>query len=158
MKKMRYAVVFAALCTLAACGGSGGSGGGSSAGDTTTPTPPVSGKDINDYRAENGLGPLTIARGASRAARRHAMDMAVNDFFDHTGSDGSSAADRLRDEGCTGTLAENIAWGARFDRESVQAAWMDSPGHRRNMLNPNVRVYGLEQVEDQWVMTLASRC
>lgn len=156
MNKVSLILLLSSVTLLTACGGSSGSGPN----PTTSPTPAPSTvvKDINYYRAQNGLKPVAHSEKATRAARRHAMDMAVNDFFDHKGSDGSGPADRLRDVGCSGVLAENLAWGEKFNRESVVEAWMGSPGHRENMLLKDVTVYGLEEVNDEWVMTLAGSC
>lgn len=88
----------------------------------------------NEARAEAGLGPLTCDPMMVAVARAHSSDMCTRDYFDHTGLDGRSPFDRLRDGGVRfGAAGENIAWGQRDARE-VHTSWMNSPGHRRNIL------------------------
>jgi len=121
--------------------------------------PEVSGSaggDVNVYRQAAGLPVLTTSAATRRAAERHAADMARAGFFSHDGSDGSTMADRLRAVGCTGG-AENIAAGP-YDRVTVLEAWMDSPAHRANILNPAMRTYGVAQSGDRWVMVLGMDC
>ncbi|MDQ7029268.1 MAG: CAP domain-containing protein, partial [Ardenticatenia bacterium] len=66
----------------------------------------------NQYRQEAGCPPLTLSAQLTEAAQRHTDDMAYNDFSSHTGSDGSSPWDRIRDTGYEFILAgENIAAG-----------------------------------------------
>ncbi|ACM21562.1 SCP-like domain protein [Geotalea daltonii FRC-32] len=70
------------------------------------------------------------------AASRHSNDMAARDFFSHTGSDGSSAGDRLTQAGYIwSTYGENIAVGYSTPAAVVQA-WLNSEGHCRNIMNP----------------------
>jgi uncharacterized protein YkwD len=97
----------------------------------------------NNFRAKNGLAPLTVNSKLSDAAQTHSQNMAVQDFFSHTGKDGSSAGDRVSKTGYNWrTVAENIAAGQRSPAEVVQS-WIDSPGHRENMLNPTVKEIGV---------------
>lgn len=85
------------------------------------------------------------------AAFRHATDMQNNDFFDHTGSDGSDIAERVSDTGYSWqAVGENIAWGYR-DIESVFEGWKNSPGHCRNMMNAAFQDMGSARVGDYWV-------
>jgi uncharacterized protein YkwD len=67
------------------------------------------------------------------AARGHSQDMADHDYFSHTGLDGSSPSDRARRAGYPGGVGENIAAGYRTP-EDVMRGWMDSDGHRANLL------------------------
>src|SRR5262249_17896287 len=84
----------------------------------------------------------------ARVAQAHAQDMADNDFFDHTGSDGRSTFQRLRDAGYNYRLAaENLAAGAATPAEAV-ALWMQSPDHRANILNCALRETGVGFVAD----------
>ena len=86
----------------------------------------------NAFRASQGLPPLRPDPRLDAAALAHARDMAANGFFAHAGSDGSTVSDRARVPGCTWTgLAENIASG-QTSPEAATAAWINSPGHRRN--------------------------
>ena len=88
----------------------------------------------NAARARNGCGALTSDRRLNVAAQGHSEDMAANDYFSHTGQDGSSFADRIRAAGHPSPGGENIAQGQE-DADEVVQAWMDSPGHRRNILD-----------------------
>ncbi len=89
----------------------------------------------NQARAANGAGALTCDALMAQAARKHSQDMCNQGYFSHQGLDGRSPFDRMRDEGVTfGTAGENIAQGQR-DAAAVHNAWMNSSGHRRNILN-----------------------
>ena len=93
--------------------------------------------------------------------------MAYQDFFSHTGADGSSMGQRVSDAGYVWRLvAENIAAGMRSSIEAVRT-WIDSPGHRQNILMKGVIHIGLAHVrrdpdpgdanfKDYWVMVLAA--
>jgi uncharacterized protein YkwD len=97
----------------------------------------------NDHRKRAGLKPLRLDPLLSEAAQAHSEDMAYNDFFSHTGSNGSSVFDRITETGYSyATAAENIAAGYPSP-EKVVSAWMHSPGHRANILNPALREVGI---------------
>jgi uncharacterized protein YkwD len=98
---------------------------------------------VNREREHAGCRQKLRADGRLRtAARAHSADMAVRDFFSHTGSDGSSPNDRMRQAGYDRPLAENIARGQRSAQEVV-GAWMASPEHRRNILDCDARGIGV---------------
>ncbi|MBX3248181.1 MAG: hypothetical protein KF901_13460 [Myxococcales bacterium] len=89
----------------------------------------------NAARAAVGAGPLRCDDRMALTARAHSTDMCTNRYFSHTGLDGSSPFDRMRRDGVTyRTAGENIARGQRTP-EAVHDAWMNSDGHRRNILN-----------------------
>jgi uncharacterized protein YkwD len=103
---------------------------------------------INNYRSQNGLGPLGACVSLNRAAQGHSEDMRDNNYFSHTGLNGSAPWDRACDAcfalGCgpMTTMGENIAAGnsgaqATFDQ------WKNSPGHNANMLNGNYTMMGI---------------
>lgn len=95
---------------------------------------------INQERQDRGLTPLVQNASLRAAARRHSEDMACNDFFSHTGSDGSTLSSRILAAGYTYSwAAENIAASSssNFSPQSVVNMWMNSPGHRKNMLSEN---------------------
>ena len=72
------------------------------------------------------------------AARTHSADMAATGNFDHTGTDGSDAGNRIEREGYAwGEYAENIAAG-QDTLEAAVEGWLDSPGHCRNVMAPGV--------------------
>ena len=97
----------------------------------------------NDFREENGLKPLKWDPELTEAAQKHSDNMGKQDFFEHTGKDGSKFWDRIQDAGDDNTtLAENIAAGQRTPEEVVEV-WKNSPGHRGTMLNPNYEYLGV---------------
>jgi len=91
----------------------------------------------NQRRAENGRSRLAIDSRLMRAAQKHSEYQARNRTMTHTGSGGSSAGDRMRAEGYRWSWwGENVAAGQN-DAASVMQAWMNSSGHRANILNSN---------------------
>ena len=110
---------------------------------------------LNGLRAEQGLGPVTPSPRLEEAAKRHALDMSRRGFFSHEGSDGSDVMDRARRVGYAAcAIAENIAKGQKTLSE-VLGDWAKSPPHRKNMLSPEVRDYGLVRAPgDVWVLVL----
>lgn len=90
---------------------------------------------VNQERTAVGCNPLTMHPQLNQAAYGHSQDMAFNDFFSHTGSDGSTPFDRMLAAGYTySTAGENIAAGYTSPH-GVMEGWMNSPGHRSNILN-----------------------
>jgi uncharacterized protein YkwD len=101
---------------------------------------------INAERAAVGAPPLTIDPAAQAAAVAHSEDMLARGFFDHTNPDGQDAGDRLAAAGASSSgWAENIAMG-QDTAQSVVEGWMNSPGHRDNILNPSYTLTGLAAV------------
>mgnify|MGYP001252733796 CR=1 FL=1 len=97
----------------------------------------------NYYRAQNGCGPLVLQPALTTAAQRHSDDMASHNFFSHTGSDGSNFASRLLQAGYYfSQAAENIGAGYATPEDVVEG-WMNSPGHRANILNCNLTELGV---------------
>lgn len=96
----------------------------------------------NQERARAGVGPLVPDSRLIKAAEAHSEDMALRDYFSHTGLDGSTAVSRAAAFGFTGVGAENIAAG-QPSPEQVVAGWMNSPNHRRNILDPNLQSIGV---------------
>jgi uncharacterized protein YkwD len=72
------------------------------------------------------------------------MDMANNDFFDHTGSDGLKVWDRASQAGYPwSAIGENIAAGISLSSVSAAVqAWLDSPGHCANIMSPGYTEFG----------------
>jgi uncharacterized protein YkwD len=97
---------------------------------------------INEIRLSRGLPSLAKDPRINQAALRHSNDMADNNFFDHVGSDGTRAGERL-EGACYNWQAygEIIAAGYKSP-SSVVAAWMDSPGHRGIILDPGYADFG----------------
>ncbi len=93
-----------------------------------------------------GEAPLRCDPEMSTVARAHSADMCERDYFDHTSLDGRSPFDRMRDAGIRfGAAGENIAWG-QPTAAAVHDAWMNSSGHRRNILNGGYRRSGVGYV------------
>lgn len=97
----------------------------------------------NNFRQANGLRPLKLNPKLNNAAQRHSQNMALQDFFSHTGADGSSMSDRITAAGYRwSAVAENIAAGYQTPAAVVQG-WINSPGHRANLLSRNVKELGV---------------
>jgi uncharacterized protein YkwD len=104
----------------------------------------------NRDRAAEGLIPMTVDLALSQAAQYHAEDMLRRNYFDHYSPEGESPSDRLAAAGRQGYPAENIAMteDRRIRRiqartlETFQSRWMQSAGHRRNLMNPNYERFG----------------
>lgn len=101
---------------------------------------------VNNARAEAGCGTVRIAPQLVNAATDHSADMASNNYFSHTSLDGRSPWDRAKAAGYQFASAENIAKG-QSDAAAVMQAWMDSPGHRKNILNCASNTIGLGVVK-----------
>ena len=87
--------------------------------------------------------PLALAPALTRAAAAHSRDMAVRDFFSHTGSDGSTPGERVTDAGYRWSMVgENIASGVATPRQAV-AGWLASPEHCANIMTAGFRQMGV---------------
>lgn len=119
------------------------SGTSNSSADTISPLAQQVVDLTNQRRVAAGCAPLSVSPQLTSAAAAHSQDMARNNFFSHTGSDGSTPWDRIRRTGYMfSAAAENIAAGYRTAEQVVQG-WYNSEGHRRNMLNCNLREIGV---------------
>ncbi len=103
---------------------------------------------INNERTARGMVALTPDPKLAAAAKAFAASMVKERFFSHTGVDGSTLTSRVKKTGyMTGkwTVGENLAWGSGelATPNAIVAAWMDSPGHRANILTPGFRHIGL---------------
>ncbi len=110
---------------------------------------------LNAYRAQKGLPPVEASPGLTKAAVRHASDMAANDFLDHMGSDGSTPEQRAQEEGYpSNNVSENVASGLP-DGNTLLFAFMASAGHDQVMLDPLWNAVGIarEQGAD-WYWTV----
>jgi uncharacterized protein YkwD len=98
---------------------------------------------VNAERAKKGVSPLARNDKLDVATQRHSNDMACNNFFDHTGSDGSSPWERMNQAGYDWIrAAENIAAGYSTPA-AVVAGWMNSSGHKANILDPDLEDIGI---------------
>ncbi|MEU6852774.1 CAP domain-containing protein [Actinacidiphila alni] len=97
---------------------------------------------VNDQRATAGCHPLTASSSLDALAQAFSEDMAARDFFDHTDPDGKTPWDRAKARGITNLGGENIARG-QATAQAVMDAWMNSPGHRANILNCDYTTLGV---------------
>jgi uncharacterized protein YkwD len=105
---------------------------------------------LNGRRANYGMGQLHFSSRLETAARGHSADMARRGYFAHDSRSGASFVDRIRSAGYLRqahrwSVGENIAWGSGrlATPRSIVSAWMHSPGHRANILNPSFREIGV---------------
>lgn len=99
-------------------------------------------KRTNEIRRSRGLPALAVNTQLSQAAQAYAKHMATQDFFSHTGADGSTWQERILATGYNfSDAAENLAIG-HSSTSSVINGWMNSPGHRDNMLAYQVQEIG----------------
>lgn len=98
---------------------------------------------INAERQAKRLAPLTADPRLTKAAQAHACDSATRNRMGHDGSDGSDLADRATRAGYAyREIAENVTQGYASPR-SVTQGWMNSAGHRRNILMRNAKEAGM---------------
>jgi uncharacterized protein YkwD len=105
---------------------------------------------LNRQRASHGRRKLRHNARLAKAAKAHARDMVRRGYFAHTAPGGVSFVDRIMrqdyvDPGQGWALGENLAWGSYqlATPRSIVRSWMDSPGHRANVLNPRFREVGI---------------
>ncbi|MFJ5609064.1 CAP domain-containing protein [Streptomyces sp. NPDC093221] len=97
---------------------------------------------VNTQRASAGCSPLTASSSLDGLAQAFSEDMAARGFFDHTDPDGKTPWDRAKALGITNLGGENIARG-QATAQAVMDAWMNSPGHRANILNCDYKTLGV---------------
>src|SRR5215210_6333200 len=105
---------------------------------------------LNAERAKHRLRPLRLNRKLAVAARGHSKAMASSHFFSHNSRNGTSFLSRIRRTGYlrgarSWNVGENIAWGSgRLGTpRAIARAWMNSPGHRANILSRSFRAIGI---------------
>ncbi|GEC06979.1 membrane protein [Streptomyces spinoverrucosus] len=99
-------------------------------------------KLVNDERAKAGCSPLAANSALAELAGNFSDAMAEQGFFDHTDPSGRTPWDRAKAAGITNLGGENIARG-QADAAAVMEAWMNSPGHRANILNCDFKTLGV---------------
>ena len=98
---------------------------------------------VNTERIQRGLRPLTLNWQLARVARYKSEDMDRNNYFSHQSPTYGSPFDMLRSFGIQySAAAENIAYG-QSTAQSVMNSWMNSTGHRANILNSNFTEIGV---------------
>ncbi|MFF4900629.1 CAP domain-containing protein [Streptomyces sp. NPDC001068] len=99
-------------------------------------------KLVNEERAKVGCSALSVNSSLTGLAESFSEDMAARDFFDHTDPDGKTPWDRAAAAGISNLGGENIARG-QATAEAVMDAWMNSEGHRANILNCDFKTLGV---------------
>ncbi len=101
---------------------------------------------VNEIRVKNGLNPLTADWQLSRVARYKSQDMKDNNYFSHTSPVYGSPFNMIKNFGISyRSAAENIAKGQKTP-QAVVNAWMNSSGHRANILNASYKKIGVGYV------------
>jgi len=106
---------------------------------------------VNRERRAHGERPLRANKRLHRAAQRHTDSMVTHDYFEHVGPQGTTPLTRMRAVGYISSsrvgyeVGENIAWGTLVlaTPRAIVAAWMHSPAHRANILDPRYRETGI---------------
>ncbi|RYD06194.1 hypothetical protein N752_04715 [Desulforamulus aquiferis] len=118
---------------------------------------------VNVERAKQGLKPVVAKQDLTQVAQLKAQDMLQKKYFSHTSPTYGSPFDMMRKHGISYTAAgENIAMGQRT-AEQVMKDWMNSPGHRANILNANFNELGVGITQSYngygyiWVQMFARR-
>ena len=116
---------------------------------------------INAERLSHGVGPVRPSNVLMQVARAHSQDMIDRAFFDHANPDGWGPGDRLDNAGYNWmNYGENIG-GGYSSAELMSNGWMNSSGHRANMLNPELTEIGVAYVaggfyEHYWTALFAT--
>lgn len=114
-------------------------------------------KAVNAIRAQHRLPKLALHPALQKAAREQSVLMAKAGKMSHKVGWRHGFSARLKRVGFRGLAAENIARGQKT-LQRVLRGWMNSPGHRRNMLHPRMRYFGLSAVKgggrNYWAMIL----
>jgi uncharacterized protein YkwD len=101
---------------------------------------------VNEARVDAGCGAVTADPALAAVARAHSADMRDRDYFSHTSPEGLSPFDRAEQAGVDYSRAENIAYG-QADAAAVMKAWLESPGHRANILDCELTKLGVGVAE-----------
>ena len=98
---------------------------------------------INAVRSASGAPALTYNAQLDAAAQAHSQDMVANNYFSHTGRNGSTIRDRAVAAGYAPVwIGENIAQGQANENLAMNG-WISSPGHQENNVRPQFREFGL---------------
>lgn len=105
---------------------------------------------VNQERTSRGLRPLKANKRLAKAARGHALDMVARGYFSHESASGATFVDRIRKAGYVPprrlpALGEDLAWGSGElgTPRAIVKSWMESPGHRANILHRKFREAGM---------------
>ncbi len=104
---------------------------------------------VNDERAKAGCAPLTEESHVTKAAQDFSDQMSAENFFSHTSPDGTTFDQRIKQAGYSKPGAENIARG-QTSAAQVMDSWMNSEGHRANILNCTLKQIGVGVTTAGW--------
>lgn len=107
---------------------------------------------LNRDRRQHGLKPVRMQQDLRKVARKHSLDMAQKDYFDHVNMKAQSPSDRLRLSGVTDVVSgENLAKIGGFPNptQHAEVGLMNSPGHRANILNALYNTVGIGVIQDK---------
>ncbi len=104
---------------------------------------------VNDERAKAGCDPLTEESHLTQAAQDYSDQMSAGNFFSHTSPDGTTFDQRIKNAGYSKPGAENIAKG-QTSAAQVMDSWMNSEGHRANILNCSLKKIGVGVTTAGW--------
>ncbi len=107
---------------------------------------------VNKERAGAGCAPLSNESHLADAAQKFSDDMAARNYFSHNTPEGVTFDQRIRNAGYSKPGAENIAKGQRSAAQ-VMESWMNSDGHRKNILNCELTKIGVGINTSSWVWT-----
>ncbi|CAL9411577.1 hypothetical protein SUDANB121_01680 [Nocardiopsis dassonvillei] len=127
--------------------GGGGNGGQGGAGASAVTDEVV--RLVNAERAGAGCGTLRVDRRLTAAAQEHSEDMDRRDYMSHENPEGEGPGDRARRHGYDAWGAENVAKG-QTSAAQVMDSWMNSPGHRANILNCGLVAIGVGESGNAW--------
>ncbi|MGN7165995.1 CAP domain-containing protein [Paenibacillus cellulositrophicus] len=106
---------------------------------------------VNQERSKAGLGALSMDSKLSNMAMAKAKDMYDNKYFDHNSPTHGSPFDMMKEYGITyNSAGENIANGQTSPQQVMQD-WMNSPGHKANILNKSYTHIGIAFYNNEWV-------
>jgi uncharacterized protein YkwD len=158
LRRSRGLLVAALIATALCAGPADGAAPATGCEDTTeaaasAPEPDVRAAVrclVNAVRADHGLPRLRPSAELNRAADAHSADMVARHYFEHRSPEGASVADRARQAGYLGRardweLGEDIGWGtgSMSTPAAIVQAWMNSPPHRRIILDRGFRDVGV---------------
>ncbi|MNL07691.1 Cysteine-rich secretory protein family protein [compost metagenome] len=159
MKTSKLILTFGFLLSLSACSGGGGGGTGETEGSSSnqggTAPPPAGSADCysmdanscagfkatNASRIAHGVPAMVYCHACYQMAAEQSQDMAIRGYFDHTRPD-ETFAHRATRFGLASGAGENIASG-KVGAPVVDEMWMNSSGHRANILNPGFKSFAL---------------
>jgi uncharacterized protein YkwD len=137
-RRFVQASTFCLLVALTSCQTAPGPGEGAGASASAA-------EYLVQIRSEHGLPVLTSDHRLEQAALAQSGHMAASGRMTHNTGRGKDFTSRLKKNGIDGVAAENLAHG-RMDLKKLFSMWMNSAGHRRNMLDPRIRRFGLAYV------------